>query len=511
MASIFIQVLALLSVLYFLQELHNKFMKKKKKLPPGPKGLPIIGNLHMIGKNVHQDLHKIAKRYGPIMSMRFGLVPIIVASSPHAAEQFLKTHDLVFASRPNNKAAQYIAYNQRNLTFGKYGPYWRNMRKLCTLQLLSPLKINSFQAMRKQQVTNFVTSINRAASSHVEVDISAKLASLNANMTCLMVFGKKYMDDEFDQRGFKDVIQESLVIAATPNIGEFFPFLDVFDLQGLVRRMKELSKIFDDFFERIIDEHVQDFKEEKQTKDIVDTMMNIMQSGEAEFEFDRRHVKAIMLDMLIASMDTSATSIDWIFSELLRHPKVMKKLQKELEQVVGKNRMVEESDLEKLEYLDMVIKEGFRLHPIAPLLLPHESIEDCTIDGFDIPKGSRILVNTWAIGRDPEVWPEPEKFTPERFVDSNIDLRGRNFQLLPFGTGRRSCPGLQLGLTIVRLVLAQLVHCFDWELPNGMQPKDLDMTEKFGLVMARAQHLMAIPTNRLEFTFEKSNGQVELS
>ncbi|XP_006363549.1 cytochrome P450 CYP736A12-like isoform X2 [Solanum tuberosum] len=497
MASIFLQVVALLVVLYILQELHNKFMKKKKKLPPGPKGLPIIGNLHMIGKNVHQDLHKIAKKYGPIMSMRFGFVPVIVASSPHAAEQFLKNHDLIFASRPNNIAAKFIAYDQRNLTFGKYGPYWRNMRKLCTLELLSTLKINSFQAMRKQEVTNFVTFINGAASSGVEIDISAKLATLNTNMTCLMVFGKKYMDDEFDERGFKYVIQETLVLTATPNIGEFFPFLNVFDLQGVVRRMKELSKIFDEFFERIIDEHVQDSKKEKQTKDIVDTMMNIMQSGESEFEFDRRHVKAILLDMLIASMDTSSTAIDWIFTELLRHPKVIKKLQKELEQIVGMNRMVEESDLEKLEYLDMVIKEGFRLHPVAPLLIPHESIEDCTIDGFDIPKGSRLLVNTWAIGRDPEIWSEPEKFMPERFVGSNIDLRGNNFQLLPFGSGRRSCPGLQLGLTTVRLVLAQMVHCFDWKLPNGMMPNDLDMTEKFGLVMTRAQHLMVIPTYRL--------------
>ncbi|PHT80844.1 Cytochrome [Capsicum annuum] len=509
MASIFLQVLALLAVLYILQELHNKFMKKKKKLHPGPKGLPIIGNLHMIGKNVHQDLHKIAKRYGPIMSMRFGVVPIIVASSPHAAEQFLKNHDLVFASRPDNKAAQFIAYNQRNITFGKYGPYWRNIRKLCTLELLSTLKINSFQAMRKQEVTNFVTFINQAASNGVEVDVSAKLASLNANMACLMVFGKKYVDDEFDERGFKDVIQETLILAATPNIGEFIPFLDVFDLQGLTRRMKKLAKIFDDFFERVIDEHVHDSKEEKQTKDIVDTMMNIMQSGKAEFEFDRRNVKAIMLDLLIASMDTSSTAIDWIFSELIRHPKVMKKLQNELNEVVGMNRMVEESDLEKLVYLDMVIKEGFRIHPIAPLLVPHESIEDCTIDGFDIPKGTRILVNTWAIGRDPEIWPEPEKFMPERFVGSNIDLRGRDFQLLPFGSGRRSCLGLQLGLTIVRLVLAQLVHCFDWELPNDMKPNDLDMTEKFGLVMARAQHLRAIPTHRLENILGISNEQVE--
>lgn len=230
---------------------------------------------------------------------------------------------------------------------------------------------------------------------------------------------------------------------------------------------------------------------------MVDTLMEIMQSGEAEFEFDRRHVKAILLDLLVASMDTSSTTIEWILSELFRHPSVIKKLKNELEHVVGQKRMVEETDLESLDYLDMVIKEGLRLHPVAPLLLPHESIECCTVDGFHIPKGSRVLVNVWAIGRDPDVWHEPVKFIPERFIESNIDLRGRDFQLLPFGSGRRSCPGLQLGLTIVRLVVAQLVHCFDWELPNGMMPKDINMVEKFGLVTARAVPLMAIPTYRL--------------
>ncbi|PHT43029.1 Cytochrome [Capsicum baccatum] len=222
-----------------------------------------------------------------------------------------------------------------------------------------------------------------------------------------------------------------------------------------------------------------------------------MQSGEAEFEFDRRHVKAILLDLLVASMDTSSTAIEWILSELFRHPDVMKKLQKELEHVVGQTRMVEETDLESLEYLDMVIKEGFRLHPVAPLLLPHESVENCIVDGFHIPKVSRVLVNVWAIGRDPDVWHEPEKFIPERFIESTIDLRGRDFQLLPFGSGRRTCPGLQLGLTIVRLVIAQLVHCFNWELPNGMIPKNINMTEKFCLVTARAIPLMAIPSYRL--------------
>lgn len=201
--------------------------------------------------------------------------------------------------------------------------------------------------------------------------------------------------------------------------------------------------------------------------------------------------------MLAASMDTSATAIEWALSELFKHPRIMKNVQKELENVVGMERMVEESDLESLEYLDMVVKETLRLHPVAPLLLPHASVEDCTVEGFYIPKGSRVFINAWAIGRDPSAWTNPEKFIPERFQGSSIDVRGRDFQLIPFGSGRRGCPGIQLALTVVRLVLAQLVHCFNWELPNGMLPTELDMTEVFGLTTPRAKHLVAIPIYRL--------------
>ncbi|MCD7457467.1 hypothetical protein HAX54_035153 [Datura stramonium] len=486
--SIWLAVALVAVLTYLVQEL----MGKKKKLPPGPRGLPLIGNLHMVGKNLHQDLNKIAKKYGPIISMRFGFVPVIVASSPYAAEQFLKNYDQIFASRPYSEVSRYIFYDQRNLVSSKYGPYWRNMRKLCTLQLLSNAKIHSFQPMRKQELAILVNFLKQVANANVAVDLTDKIGSLSANMACLMVFGNKYMDKDLGEKGFNELVQETMHIAARPKLGDYIPLIGMFDLQGLSRRMKELAKIFDEFLERVINEHLHNFTEQKQTKDIVDTLMEIMHHKEAEFEFDRRHVKAVLL---MASMDTSSTAVEWILSEVLRHPDVMKKLQNEMEQVVGRNRMVEESDLESLEYLDMVIKEGCRLHPVVSLLIPHESIEDCMVDDFHIRKGSRLLINVWAIGRDSNVWPEPEKFKPERFLGCNIDLRGRNFQLLPFGSGRRSCPGLQLGLTIVRLLVAQLIHCFDWELPNGMMPNDLDMTERFGLVLARAQHLMVIPTS----------------
>ncbi|KAL1568000.1 cytochrome P450 71AU50-like isoform X1 [Salvia divinorum] len=472
--------------------------RRKKKLPPGPIGIPILGHLHMLGENPHQNLQRIARDHGPIMYMRFGFAPIIVVSSPQAAELFLKTHDLVFATRPPHQAAKYLSWDQRNLVFGAYSPYWRNMRKLCTIEVLSTLKVNSFRPMRREELALFVESLKEASRLHISVDLSEKVPSLTAEMSCRTVFGKKYNDKDIDERGFKAVIQEAMKLLSVPNLGDYFPFLRVLDLQGLTRKMKALAKVFDDFFERVIEEHVQAGDRPEQAKDIVDTMMSIMQSGECEFQFDRSHVKAIMLDLLIGSMDTAAVSVEWILSELLRNPTVMKKLQKELEQVVGLKRMVEESDLDQLEYLDMVVKETFRLHPVAPLLVPHYAREDSKVNGYDIPKESRIIVNTYAIGRDPNVWTDPEIFIPERFTGSDIDVKGQHFQLLPFGSGRRGCPGIQLGLIQVRLIVSQLVHCFDWQLPNDMPPEELSMNEEFGIVVSRANHLTAIPTFRLQ-------------
>lgn len=267
---------------------------KKKKLPPGPRGVPILEHLHMIGKNPHQDLHRIAQKHGPIMYVQFGFVPHIIVSSPQAAEQFLKTYDLVFAGRPPHQASKYLSWDQRNIVFGTYGPYWRNMRKLCTLELLSSIKISSFQPMRREELGLLVEWLKHAALECVSVDLSAKVSFLTAEMSCRMVFGKKYEDKDIDERGFKVVIQEAIKLSAMPNLGDYFPFLGVLDLQGLTKRMKALSKVFDNFFEKVIDDHVRD-GDQGRTKDIVDTMMSIMQSRDTEFQFDRRHVKAIML------------------------------------------------------------------------------------------------------------------------------------------------------------------------------------------------------------------------
>ncbi|KAG2716520.1 hypothetical protein I3760_03G130600 [Carya illinoinensis] len=482
---------------YLLRECAWKSRNQSKKLPPGPRRFPVFGNLHLLmGEFPHRDLHRLAQKHGPIMYLRLGLKPAIVVSSPQAAELFLKAHDQVFASRPSLETAKHISYDQKSLVLAPYGSYWRNIRKMCSLELLTSHKINSFRSMRKEELGLLINFLQEAAANCVVVDLSAKVFSLNANMACRMVVGKKYMDNDLGLRGFKDIMQEVMQLSAAPNLADCIPSIASLDCQGLTRRMKAVSKIVNDFLEKIIDEHVQ-CKDENKTNDFVDAMLNLVGSKELEYNIERSNIKAITLDMLVGSVDTSATAIEWVLSELMKHPRVMKKLQKELENVVGLERMVEEVDLDRLKYLDMVVKETFRLHPVAPLLIPHQGMKDCTVNGFHIPRNSRILINTWAIGRDPSVWNDAEVFFPERFVGSSIDLRGRDFELLPFGSGRRGCPGMQLGLLVVRLVIAQLIHCFDWELPDNMLPTELDMTEEFGLSAPRAKHLLAIPAYRL--------------
>lgn len=288
-----------ISIVVFLWVLQQLKKKKKKNQPPGPIGLPILGHFHLLGKNPPQDLHRLAQKHGPIMHLRFGFVPTVVVSSPAGAELVLKTHDLVFAGRPRHQAAKHLSYDGRNILFSQYGSYWRNMRKLCTLELLSNLKIKQFQAMREGEIGLLVDSLRLAGERREIVDLSERISALSGDMTCLMVFGRKYADRDLDEKGFKSVIEETLQVAALPNLGDFFPYMGVLDLQGLTRRMKKLSNTFDGFLERIIDDHLRNSNPEKKMKkealDFVDTMMGIMDSGEAGFEFDRRHVKAVLL------------------------------------------------------------------------------------------------------------------------------------------------------------------------------------------------------------------------
>jgi cytochrome P450 len=194
--------------------------------------------------------------------------------------------------------------------------------------------------------------------------------------------------------------------------------------------------------------------------------------------------------------ETSSGTVLWAMSEMVKNPKVMEEAQAEVRRVFNKKGCVDETELHQLIYLKSVIKETLRLHPVAPLLLPRESRERCQISGYEIPAKTRVMVNAWAIGRDPRYWVEAENFKPERFVNSPIDFKGADFEYIPFGAGRRICPGIAFGIPNVELPLAELLYHFDWKLPNGMKSEELDMTESFGLTAGRKHDLCLIPITR---------------
>ncbi|KAI3515831.1 hypothetical protein L1887_14736 [Cichorium endivia] len=476
-----------------------RWSSPQKKLPPGPMPLPIIGNLHLLGNLPHRALHKLSQKYGPIMSIRLGSIQFVIVSSPEAAKLFLGTHDAVFASRPNIEAAKYLSYGSRGMTFSEYGPYWRSVRKFCTLELLSATKINGFAGMRREEIRMMVEEMRVASMRRQVVNLSETVGALIEGMTCKMIFGKKN-DERFV---FKRVVDESMEATGAFNLADYVPMLAPFDFQGLTKRFKTLNKDIDEMFETLISEHEERSlisSQRHDEMDFIDILLSLKHQysnthDELSYTIDRPSMKAILLDMVAGSIDTAKTSIDWILAALIKHPRVMKELKKELRTVIRDKRVVEETDLAKLNYLHMVVKETFRLYPVAPFMIPHESMEDIVINGYSIPKKTRVLVNYWAFGRDPKVWSENwDEFLPERFLDKDIEFRGPDCQLIQFGTGRRGCPGMNLGLLNIGLVISNMVHCFDWELPNGTSPTDLDMKEKFGLTIPRVEPLLAIPT-----------------
>ncbi|GLJ31860.1 hypothetical protein SUGI_0641030 [Cryptomeria japonica] len=463
-------------IFFFYCFLYKLRVGRKLKLPPGPRPWPLIGSLHLLGNLPHQSLTALAKKYGSIMFLRLGSVPTVVVSSPAMAKEFLKTHDLAFATRPNCTLGKYICYDHNNVSFAPYGASWRQVRKLCTVELLTVKRIDSFRFVREEEVSVMISSIWHESGRGAQcVDLKKSLSSVTRNITCRMFASRTYSDNELSGgHGFKQMVEEIFAVAGTFCVGDFVPFLDWLDLQGIRRRMQAVHKIYDGFPEKVIDEHVHrrlgkgDPKEEDHVKDMVNVMLDMIETeGQT---ISRVHIKGIILDMLSAGIETSSTTVEWAMSELLRNPATLARAQKEIESAVGRDRRIKETDVMSFDYLRCVVKETFRLHPPFPLLIPHES----------------------AIGRDENVWEDAHQFKPERFMGSNKDVKGQDFDLLPFGTGRRGCPGISMGVSVVELALAQLLHCFDWIVEG-----EVDMAEDFGLTVPRKTPLLVRPSWRL--------------
>ncbi|ESW25124.1 hypothetical protein PHAVU_003G009200 [Phaseolus vulgaris] len=471
--------------------------KPSPNMPPGPWKLPIIGSIpHLLTPTPHIKLRDLAKKHGPLMHLQLGEVFTVVVSSAECAKEVMKTHDLVFASRPLILASRIIGYDATNISFSPYGNYWRQLRKICTAELFTPKRLSSFKPIREEELSSLIKMI--ASQNGSSFNLSEALLTSNYAIISRAAFGKTCKEQE----EYISVQKEVLKAAGGFDIGDLFPSATwLQNFTGLRPTLERLHRKSDQILENIIREHKDAKSKAKEgiveAEDLVDVLLTFQDDRGGENQdicLTDDNIKAIIDNIFAAGGETSATTIDWTMAEMMRNPRVMKKAQGEVREVFSMNGRVDESCINEMKYLKLVIKETLRMHPPAPLLLPRECGEACEIDGYHIPVKSKVIVNAWAIGRDPKSWNDPERFYPERFIDSGVDFRGNNFELIPFGAGRRICPGITFGLMNVELTLALLLYHFDWKLPNGMKGEELDMTEQFALTVRRKDGLCLIPS-----------------
>ncbi|XP_047338580.1 2-methylbutanal oxime monooxygenase-like [Impatiens glandulifera] len=439
-------------------------------------------------------MRELAKKYGPVMLLKLGQIPTLVVSSSQMAEEVLKTNDVDCCSRPPSYGPKMLSYNLLDITFVPYNDYWREMRKLCVLELFSVKRVGSFASIRESEVKSFIEALS-ANNLDREMEMGEKVFSLLNNILCKVAFGKSYEGKQFDHKKFELAIHDALEMLSCFWATDYFPtFGWIIDtMTGKYSRLKKWALNFDVFLNRVIEEHLNPARIKPDKEDIVDILLRLHKDDKTSFGFSLDHVKAMLFDIFIGGIDTSSISTVWAMTELSRNPRVMRKVRSEIRALVGKKDMVRHEDVDKLKYLKMVVKETFRLHPPATLLIPRECMKHCKIGGYDVYPKTMIFVNVWAIGRDPKIWDRPEEYYPERFEKSEVDFNGRHFELIPFGSGRRICPGMAMGSTNVELVLANLLHSFDWELPKGTSIEDISLEEEFGLTTHKKLPLRLVP------------------
>ncbi|XP_022769909.1 cytochrome P450 CYP82D47-like [Durio zibethinus] len=503
----------LLGLLLFCSLLrrHNK-SKGTILLAPEPSGaLPLIGHLHLLGgqSTPARTWRAMADKYGPVFTFRLGQQRALVISSHEAVKDCFTTNDKILASRPRSTAGKYLGYNYAAMGFAPYGAYWRDIRKLAVAELLSSRILEALKHVRISNVDAFIRKLysfcqRNEKNPNNKVDISYRLELLTINIILQMIAGKRYFscaegkDDAEAQHAVK-TIKELFYFAGNFAPADVIPVLEWIDFQGQVKSMKRVSKELDSIIEGWVRERKlkrHDMGEADNNQDFLDVLLSKV-TEESIFGHPRDTIiKATVMNLIIAAADTTSITLTWILSNLMNNERALKRAQEELDSKIGRERWVEDSDMEKLSYLQAIVKETLRLYPPGPLSVPHEAMEDCCVGGYHIPKGTLLFVNLWKLHRDPRIWSNPEEFLPERFLSShvNVDVFGKHFEYIPFGSGRRSCPGISMAMQVTRLTIARLLQGFDLTTPLNMPA---DMTEGLGLTMPKATPLEVIPTPRL--------------
>ncbi|XP_077246507.1 putative (S)-N-methylcoclaurine 3'-hydroxylase isozyme 2 [Tasmannia lanceolata] len=485
-------ILLILPVLFLIYNHLKRIASSKSSLPPGPYPWPIIGNLLNMGKKPHIELAHLAQAHGPLLSLRLGTQLLAVGSSPAIAAEILKTHDRLLSARhvptitPKNRPDR----SDLSMVWAPVcGDEWKFLRTLCRTELFASKAIETQAPLREKKVTEMVDFLVKKENQVVKVAELVFATVFNILGTIFLSQNFIDLDDGGVVGGMKGLIWRMMELGTTPNIGDFYPILSGLDLQGLNKKAVECVEKVSAIWEVFIKQR-RDGKDDGGVLRERDFLDSLLDNG-----FTNGQINNLLLELFTAGTDTSSSTIEWAMAELIKNPEDMNKVREELKREIKEN-IVRESTLPHLPHLHACVKETLRLHPPVPLLLPHRASDTCKLKDYTIPINTQVQVNVWAIGRDSTVWEDPLKFKPERFLNSELDYKGNDFRFIPFGAGRRICPGLPMADKQVHLILACLIHYFDWSLPHGMHPSQIDVNEKFGVTLQKEHPLLLIPKLR---------------
>ncbi|XP_042483981.1 cytochrome P450 CYP82D47-like [Macadamia integrifolia] len=508
-------LLPLFFSLYYLLLWKPRNMKSssRRSAPEAAGAWPIIGHLHLLGGSSipHITLGGMADKYGPAFTIRLGIRRVLVVSSSEVAKECFTTYDKALSNRPKAVAIKVMGYNYAMFGFSHYGPYWRELRKITMLELLSNRRLETFKHVRASEVETFIKELYQMwedKNKYLMVDMKNWFGDLMLNIILRIVAGKRYSgtDTSYDMEEklqCQEAMRAFFHMTGLSVISDAIPFLEGLDLQGYERKMKKMAKIIDSILQAWLEEHrrkrsssASGEKAKGGEQDFMDVMISIMEDSKIDDYDADTVIKATCLTMILGGSDTTAVTLIWALSLLLNNQHAIKRAQDELDMHVGRESQVKESDISKLKYLQAIVKETFRLYPAGPLSAPRETMEDCTIASYHVPVGTRILTNLWKIHRDPRVWSQPHEFQPERFLTTHLDVEvsGQDFEFIPFGSGRRMCPGVSFALQVLHLTLAHLLHGFEFTTPSGAP---VDMTETPGLTNMKATPLEVVLSPRL--------------
>ncbi|GJU12837.1 cytochrome P450 81E8-like protein [Tanacetum coccineum] len=391
--------------------------RKSSNLPPTVfPSIPIIGHLYLLKPPLYRTLAKISAKYGPIVFLRFGSRRVLLVSSPSASEECFTKNDIIFANRPHTLFSKIIGNNYSSLASSSYGENWRNLRKIASVEILSIHRLNEFHDIRVDEGKLLVRQLVTSCSS--SVNVKSVLYELTLNVMMRMISGKRYFGGDIPEvieeegKRFRKILDDMFLFGGAAIVGDYLPILSWLGVNGLEKKLVDLAKRRKVFFQGLI-EQLRKSKGVNKKKTMIELLLSLQESDPDYYTDDM--IRSFVLVLLSAGIDTSAGTMEWALSLLLNNPQVLKKAQNEIDKVIGNDRFVDESDLVNLPYLQCIINETFRLCPPGPLLVPHESSEDCVVGGYNIPRGTMLLVNQWAIHHDPKLWTDTEMFKPERF------------------------------------------------------------------------------------------------